>query len=447
MEQIFGYIDQNADRFIKELSELVNQPTISAQQVGIEETAELLKARMTRVGIKTRIIPIEGGNPVVYGEIEGEGSKTLMFYDHYDVQPPEPIEEWESDPFNAKIRNGKIYARGVSDNKGNIVARIKAVEAFLKVRRKLPLNVKFVIEGEEEIGSPNLARFVEQNKELLKADACIWEGGPKDWLDCPTVYLGLKGLCYVELGVKGAKKDQHSSMATIIPNPAWRLVHALDTLKDDRENILIKGFYEGVEEPTREEEKLLGKIHLPEEKIKTELEIKDFLLELKGLDLVKRHLYQPTCTICGLGAGYQGKGAKTVLPREAKAKVGFRLVPNQNPFDIFKKLKKHLKNKGYSDIEVKLLGAEEPSKTPVGSEIANVVRDTAKESYGKDPVVYPINPGSGPMYLFQKLGLSIASAGVGWTGSNGHAPNENIRIGDFIEGIKHVALILQKFGP
>jgi acetylornithine deacetylase/succinyl-diaminopimelate desuccinylase-like protein len=258
--------------------------------------------------------------------------------------------------------------------------------------------------------------------------------------------LGLKGLCYVELRAKGAKKDQHSSMATIIPNPAWRLVHALNNLKDAKERILIEGFYEGVKGPTEEEEKLLRKIHLPEKKIKAELGIKDFLLDLKGLDLIKRHLYQPTCTICGLKAGYQGKGTKTVLPREAKAKVGFRLVPNQSSLDIFKKLKRHLKNEGYSEVEVKLLSAEEPSKTPVNSEIAKVVRNTAKEIYGKEPVVYPINPGSGPMYLFQKLGLQIASAGVEWAGSNGHAPNENIRISDFIQGIKHLALILQKFG-
>ncbi|MFQ6002070.1 MAG: M20/M25/M40 family metallo-hydrolase, partial [Anaerolineae bacterium] len=193
MEEFKAYVDENADRFVVELQRLCQQPSIAAQKVGVEETAEMVLSMLQRIGAQARLIPVAGGAPVVYGTI-GEGPRTLIFYNHYDVQPPEPLEEWESDPFAAEIRQGVLYARGAADNKGDLVARLMAVEAYQKTKGELPLKIKFVFEGEEEIGSVHLAQFVEENRDLLEADGCIWEGGSKDLSERPVIYLGLKGI-------------------------------------------------------------------------------------------------------------------------------------------------------------------------------------------------------------------------------------------------------------
>lgn len=446
MDKVFQYIDEHRDEFVERLKRLLRQPSVAAQNLGMEPCAKLVQQMLESVGIQTKVLPTDGF-PVIYGELKGESNKVLMFYDHYDVQPPEPLELWESDPWDPQIRDGKLYARGSSDNKGDLTARLCALEAYQKTLGQLPVTIKFVIEGEEEIGSPHLGQFVKQHRNLLKADGCIWEFGHKDLKDIPQIYLGLKGICYVELRAKGAASDQHSSWGTLVPNPAWRLVWALGTLKDEDEKIRIKGFYRAVREPSFAELKAVKHLHFDEAGWREKFGIKDYLLQLSGTKLKKKHYFEPTCTICGIWSGYTGPGPKTVLPAEARAKIDFRLVPNQDPDEILALLKKHLKKHGFGDIEVIGMHGVNPARTPMGDPLVEIVRRTAEEIYSVEPVVHPTSAASGPMYtLCQNLGIPAVSTGVGYAHSNTHAPNENIRVDDFIQGVKHIARIVQEFG-
>lgn len=446
MEEFNAYVDENADRFIAELQRLCQQPSIAAQKVGIEEMAAMVLSMLQGIGAQARLIPVAEGSPVVYGTI-GQGKRTLIFYDHYDVQPPEPLEEWESDPFAAEIRRGVLYARGAADNKGDLVARLMAVEAYQRTKGELPLKIKFVFEGEEEIGSPHLGQFVEENRGLLEADGCIWEGSNKDPSERPVIYLGLKGILYVELRAKGAQRDLHSSWATLVPNPAWRLVWALATLKDENDRLTVDGLMDQVEEPPPEEEALLRKIPFEEEKLKADFGIPHFLGEVKGFEALKRHLYRPTCTICGFRSGYIGEGPKTVLPSEAIVKLDFRLVPNLEPGLVLDLLRKHLDRRGFGDIEIVEVTAEKSAKSPPVAPIVQAALEAARAIYGQEPVVYPLMAGSGPMYhLSMALGIPAASGvGVGHAQSRIHAPNENIRIDDYIQGIKYIGELIERF--
>lgn len=446
MQDIFTYIDQHREQYVQRLQWLCRQPSVAAQNIGIRETAQMVTQLMSEIGVRPEMYATEGA-PVVYG-VAGSGPCTLLIYNHYDVQPPEPLEEWQSPPFAAEVRDGKLFARGAADNKGNLVARLCAVEAWLRTRGHLPLGLKFVVEGEEEVSSAHLHQFVRQHRELIQADGCLWEAGGKDIQENPGLYMGAKGILYVELEARGANRDLHSSQATIVPNPAWRLVWALGTFKDRRENILIDGFYADVAEPTAEEVEYLRRLAAArdDDLRRRDLGIDQFLLGVTGLQLVKRNLYQPTCTICGIVSGYTGSGSKTVLPAKATAKIDFRLVPNQRPDDIFEKVKHHLAQHGFADVQATVLGAEHPARTPVDSPLAKVVMQTTKEIYGREPMVSPLMAATGPMHeLTAQFGIPTVGTGCGYAHSNVHAPNENIRLEDFMQHIKHVALILEQF--
>ncbi|MDI6905181.1 MAG: M20/M25/M40 family metallo-hydrolase [Candidatus Bathyarchaeia archaeon] len=447
LDKVYAYIDANTDDFVEDLVKLVKQPSVSAKGEGIQECAELVEKMMQEIGLSTKIFHEEKGNPVVYGEIKSKKSdRTLLFYDHYDVQPPEPLEKWMYEPFSGKISDGKIYGRGASDNKGNLVSRLKAVQALLEVTGDVPVNIKFFVEGEEEIGSPHLEPIIKKYKDLFSADAAIWEFGGTDRRGRPNLYLGLKGVLSVELRAGGASKDVHSANAPIIPNPAWRLVWALNLLKDKEENILIEDFYENVLSPSSEEIECLRNIPFEEEETKKELELKKFLQNKSGIEALKALLCQPTCTINGFVSGYTGKGSKTVLPHEAVAKLDFRLVPNQNSNEIFRKLVKYLKNRGFGDLEIIKHGCTEPTKTPINDPFVKLVAKTAEKVYGKRAVVYPISAGSGPMHLFRNfLGYPVVSVGCSHPEANTHAPNENLKIKSFIKGTKFIAALIGDF--
>ncbi|TMI77790.1 MAG: M20/M25/M40 family metallo-hydrolase [Bacillati bacterium ANGP1] len=448
MDRVFQYIDAHRAEYVELLRGLCRQPSIAAQGIGLNETAGQVEALMAEAGIRARTIPVEGGAPVVYGEVKGKSPRALLFYNHYDVQPPEPLEEWESEPFGAVIRDDRIYARGVADNKGNLLARVCAVDAMLHALGEIPATARFIVEGEEEIGSVHLPKFVREHPDLVAADACIWEAGYRDIQENIVLALGVKGICYVELEATGANRDLHSSVGTIVPNPAWRLVWALSTFKDRNERILIDGFYDGVLEPTDDEMAQLRRIApLRDEAAQLRSYGLDrYLLGVSGVELLKRNLFQPTCTICGITSGYGGPGSKTVLPRRAVAKVDFRLVPNQRSEDILKKVKAHLAQHGFADIAVRALGNEEPAKTPLTADIVKVVSEAARRIYNREPLVFPTMAGTGPMHVLTGAqGIPTIGTGVGYANSNGHAPNENIRIADYIEGIKHIAMVLHLF--
>src|SRR5215216_3543572 len=242
-----SYLEQNLDKSLEELSRLVAQPSVGAQNLGLKECAALVGEMLKARGFEIQVMETKGA-PVVFGERKGKSDKTLLIYNHYDVQPPEPLELWETPPFEPSLRDGKLYGRGVSDDKGHIVSRLFAIDSLLETEGELPCNIKFIIEGEEETASVNLFEFIRQNRDLLKADACIWEFGSVDHRNVPMQYLGLRGICYVELSVETASTDVHSGLGgSIFPNAAWRLVWALGTLKGEDERIRIKGFYDAVQ--------------------------------------------------------------------------------------------------------------------------------------------------------------------------------------------------------
>ena len=446
--QLKAYIEEHLPEYVEELKRLCRQPSVAAQSNGVLECAQLTKQMLEETGFSARILSTEDPRyPVVYAERGGRSPKVLLFYNHQDVQPAEPLELWDSPPFEPTERDGRIYARGVSDDKGHLVARFAALKAILAVRGELPCGVKFCIEGAEEIGSPGFVQFVEEHQELLRADACIWEGGGVNWNGAPQITLGLKGILYVQMEVRSASQDSHSSYATVVPNPAWRLVWALSTLKDREENILIPGFYDDVRQPTQQELEAVAKMPSEEANVKEELGIAGFLKGVEGEELRSRHLFEPTCTICGIESGYTGEGTKTVLPAIAKAKVDFRLVPAMRHDDILEKLRAHLDAQGFEDVVFSHSDGENASRTAMDSPFVRLVTEAARDVYGREPIMVPTMAGSGPMYCMSEgLGLPIASSGVGSPEDKIHAPNENTRIDLFLKGILHAAAILDEFG-
>jgi acetylornithine deacetylase/succinyl-diaminopimelate desuccinylase-like protein len=446
--KIDAYLEQHLEQSIEELSTLVAQPSVSAQNLGIQECAALVASMLRKRGFETQILPT-GGSPVVFAERAGRSDKTMLIYDHYDVQPPEPLELWDTPPFEPSLRDGRLYGRGVSDNKGEIAGRLFAIDALLATDGELPCNIKFIIEGEEETSSVHLHDFVIQHQELLAADACIWEFGGVDHWDKPMQYLGLRGICYVELSVESLSNDAHSGLGgSIFPNAAWRLVWALNSLKGPDGKIRIPGFYDTVLPPSARQIELLSALPDTAEEYRKSYGVKKFLKDLEGgLELNIAEVFDPTCTICGLTAGYQGPGSKTVLPARASAKIDFRLVPNQTPEQVLEQLRSHLDAEGFDDIQITYMGGEPPALTDPDDPFVELVVRTAEPVYGAPMQVVPLIGGSGPNYLFVNvLGLPVVSAGSGYPGALVHAPNEHMRLDLYMKSVKHMTRLLSEFG-
>jgi len=445
MNDVFAYIDEHRDEYIALLQKMLHQPSVAAQNFGMVEMAAMVEDELGKIGFEAKQYPT-GGQPVVYAERSGKSPKRLAFYNHYDVQPAEPLELWQGDPWSGEVRDGRIWGRGVADNKGNLAARIAAIDAVQKIRGELPLTVKFIVEGEEEISSVHIEDFTHAHPDLVAADGMIWEFGGRDHAGNQQLYLGLKGICYVELHAKGAVADQHSSIASSVPNPAWRLTWALATLKGPDERVLIPGFYDKVKAPTAEDIAVLEALPDQSAQELEQLGIDKFLLGVGGLERKKRDYFLPTCTISGLLSGYTGSGSKTVLPSQAMAKIDMRLVMDQDPLEIRDLLRKHLDDNGFSDIEVVLLGSEPPGRASLDSPLAKIVEQTYKELTGKGSVVYPTSQGSGPWYqLSTAFGIDAVTQGAGHPATNAHAPNENIFVDDYITSIKQVVMIMDEF--
>jgi acetylornithine deacetylase/succinyl-diaminopimelate desuccinylase-like protein len=446
-KKIDTYLSDNLDKSIAELSKLVAQPSVGAQNLGLKECASLVGKMLKSRGFLVEIMDT-GGAPVVFGERKGKSARTLLIYNHYDVQPPEPLELWETPPFEPSRRDGKLFGRGVSDDKGHIVARLFAIDSLLANEGELPCTIKFIIEGEEETSSVHLFEFVKKNRERLKADACLWEFGGVGQRDVPMQYLGLRGICYVELSVETANIDVHSGLGgSIFPNAAWRLVWALNTLKGEDEQIRIPGFYDGVRPPSKRDLELMSALPEIAGEYKSRYGIKQFIKGLTGgVELRVEEVFTPTCTICGLTSGYQGNGSKTVLPARASAKVDFRLVPDQEPDDILKKLRAHLNAQGFSDVLITDLGGDTPARTDPDDPFVQLVSKTAEEVYEMPMQLVPLTGGSGPSYPFvHDLGLPVVTAGLGHPDTRAHAPNENIRIDLYLKHARHMARIIKEF--
>lgn len=448
MASIKGYLEKHLDESIAELSVLCAQPSVAAQNWGMRECAQLVSEMLSRRGFAVQVLET-GGAPVVFGERKGKSDKTMLFYNHYDVQPAEPLELWETPPFEPTVRDGKLFARGVSDDKGHLVSRLFAIDAFLAEHGELPCNVKFIVEGEEEISSVHLPDFVRSHPDLLAADACVWEFGGVDHRDVPIQYLGLRGICYVELSVETANQDVHSGTGgSIFPNAAWRLVWALNSLKGPDERIRIPGFYDTIRPPSARDRELMAALPDPADEYRQRYGVKQFLKGLTGgTELKIAEVFEPTCTICGLTSGYQGLGAKTVQPSRASAKVDFRLVPDQTPEQVVQQLRAHLDAEGFADVKVTLLGGEAPGRTDPDDPFVKLVVDTAEQVYGVPMEIVPMVGGSGPNHVFiETLKLPVVTAGVGYPGTQAHAPNENMRIDLYLKGAMHIARILEAMG-
>jgi acetylornithine deacetylase/succinyl-diaminopimelate desuccinylase-like protein len=446
--EIDRYLEQHFDESIAELSRLAAQPSVAAQNWGLEECAQLVSEMLRRRGFSVELLPTAGA-PVVFGERKGLSDKTLLFYNHYDVQPAEPLDLWESPPFEPQIRDGKLFARGVSDDKGHITSRLFAIDALMEVNGELPCNVKCIIEGEEEISSIHLPEFIQKNQQKLSADACIWEFGGVDHREVPMQYLGMRGICYVELSVKTADIDVHSGTGgSIFPNPAWRLVWALNSIKGPDGRIRLPGHYDNIVPPSARDRQLMEAMPEVADEYKTRYGVKYFLNDLEGgVKLRIAEVFEPTCTICGLNSGYQGPGSKTVLPARASAKLDFRLVPDQTPEQVLSSLREHLEAEGFPDVEVTYIGGEAPGRTDPDDPFVQLVVQTAEPVYGQPMQIVPMIGGSGPNHAFlEYLKLPIVTAGVGYPGTQAHAPNENVRLDLYLKGAKHIARIMREFG-
>ena len=390
------------------------------------------------------------GYPVIVGKAAGQSDRTLLFYNHYDVQPVDPLELWTTPPFEPAIRDGKLFARGAKDDKGELVARLAAMDAAREANEgELPCGVIFVIEGQEEVGSPHIAQFVQDHIDLLACDGAVWEEGMVN-RDGPVDILGRRGILTVELRVEAMKMDAHSGYGHQLPSAAWRLIWALNSLKDEDEHILIPGFYDDARSPSAEDRDLIEKIPNLEKSQQALLDqygIESFLGGLSGVE-AGLSVFNPTCNIQGITTGYQGEGFKTVIPAVATAKLDFRLVPWMDPDDIEEKLRAHLIEQGFEDVIVTRTGAMWPYRADPSDPLVKLSSLTAKEVYGRETILIPSTGGSSPVYAFAKpLGnIPVISPGIGYWDSRTHAPDEHFRIEDFLNTSQNIARILSRFG-
>ncbi len=425
--------------------------SVAAQNRMMKETADWVENLLKETGFETRQIETTGAPNYVYGYIKGKSDFTLLLYNHYDVQPETPIELWNSAPFEVAEREEKLFARGISDDKSELISRICAMRAILAAEGQLPISVKWIIEGEEEIGSPHFGAMTREHGDLFKADGALWEGGGFNERGQASLALGFRGMLYVEYNVDVMKKDAHSGGAHFLPSGPWRLVKALATLKDENGKVLIPGFYEHVRPPTESEKEALRKLADPEMEEK-QLEmygIDSFFQNKRGYEL-EELVYSPTANIAGFLSGYVEEGMKTVLPAKAMAKMDFRLVPEQNPDDILEKLNSHLKAQGFEDVQVKKLGGAEPVVAPLDGVFTQRIKKICVDFTGKEPEITPLVGGTLPLLEAMKknvrlLGVTTAGNPI-YYGSGAHAPNEHIRLSDIARAIEFNTFMFAQLG-
>ncbi len=447
-ETFDAYLLQHRDRLMQDYMDFLRQPSVAATGQGITEMAALVARRLATLGADVKLVPTEGdAPPVVWAEL-GEGDRTLLIYNHYDVQPAEPFELWESPPFEPTIRDGKLYARGASDDKGELVTRIHAVEAWLATQGPLPFKIKWLVEGEEEIGSVHLHAWVERHRDWLAgSDGCLWEFGGFDSLGRFELTMGVKGICYVQLRVKSVDHDLHSSVAPLAPNAAWRLLWALNTIKGPDETILIDGYLDHVREPSEAQMDMLRRMPRDEDAIKASWGIDSFLKGRTGVEALKQLMFTPTATICGLTAGWQGKSTKTVLPAEASAKVDFRLVPDLTPDIVIDLLRKHLDRRGFTDVEIAGYDGYRAEFCDVEAPVVKAAERAARRAYGQDPIMIPTSAGSGPMWSLSSFigGVPVVCAGISHADSRVHSPNEHIIVQNYYDGMRYMGRFFEEF--
>ena len=440
------YVSENLNSFVNDIVRLASQPSVSARNDGVEECGILVEKMLEEIGATTKVLRVEGAPPLVYGEIKsGNSGKTILFYNHYDVQPEEPLELWKSPPFKPEVRDGVLYGRGVSDDKGELVSRIKIVESFLKTSG-LPCSVKFCFEGEEETGSVHLADYISKYGDLFNADAVVWEFGEVNPRGVPKVTLGVKGMIYLEFVLKSLSRDAHSSYAAALPSAPWRLVRMLNILKDKNERVLVPGWYDGVTDLSEDELAVLQDMPFDGEGLRKTFGAEKFVGGISDDDAKKALIQRPTGNIAGIWAGYTGPGSKTVLPKEIHAKMDFRLVPDQDPEDLWKKMRKYLDENGFADVEMNVESMEPAARTPYRNPFAQAAIRAAEKTYGQRPIIELGSPGTGPLYLFtRKYNMPSVDIGVSSEESMIHSPNENLKVKDLRNGMVWIGETMEIF--
>ena len=416
---------------MKDLQRLIKIPSVSAKNQYLEKCAEEIVKIMKESGISSELLYLDkeyaNAPPIVYGEIKSKSNpqgKTILFYNHYDVQPEEPIDLWEYDPFEGIIEDNKIFGRGSSDDKGELITRINAVKYLLKHTGDVPLNIKFLIEGEEEIGSNNISNYLNKFKDKFKNDLVIWEFGYINQKKHPIISLGMKGLLYIEMTSTGPSKDVHSSLAVLIENPVWTLIRAISTMTDKYGKILIEDWYKETIPLTNEELKLIENEVFDEDSFKKEYGIDNLLNNITIKDAKEALVNEPTCNISGIISGYTGNGAKTILPSKASVKIDFRLVPGMDPNIQFERLKTHMLKNGFGDIKITCINGEAAGRTEINNPYVKLVQESANKVFGNS-IISISSAGTGPMHAFiDVLKAPCISIGGTYVYSRIHSPNE-----------------------
>jgi acetylornithine deacetylase/succinyl-diaminopimelate desuccinylase-like protein len=432
-----------------ELLELLcRQPSVSAEGLALEETAGVVEKLLAEAGFATQLLSADGGPPAVYGELRGASPWTLLLYNHYDVQPADPLELWESPPFQPTIRDGKLYARGAADNKAQLATRLATIRAL---GDELPVTVRWIVEGEEELASPTFDEIVRRNAVLLQADGCLWEGGGFLPDGRPELTLGVKGVLSVRLDVELLTGDAHSGTAAVVPSAPWQLVEALSGLRDPNGRVLLDGFYDAVREPTAGERKAIAEQSpTADDDLRDAYGVREFVDGVSGEALRERLSFAPTCNIAGFHTGYGGPGVKTVLPARASAWLDFRLVPDQRSSDVLELLRKHLDARGFRAVEITVLAHAEVGATPLDDPFVARAASVAERLTGKAASIVPLSAGSLPIVhtLERHVGVPGLSAPDNpvYGGCAAHAPNEHIRLADLAPAIRYTVALLEELG-
>ncbi len=443
---VFDHIRTHESIFLERLFHYLRVPSISAHGTGIRETADNLALLLQSIGLACEIHETAGWPILVGRRCDHPHGPTVLFYGHYDVQPPDPLEAWISPPFEPSIRDGRIYARGVGDNKGQHFANLLAMESYLACHEQLPCNVIVLLEGEEEVGSPHIADFARTHADRLQADLAITSDGPVHESGRACILFGVRGVASFELRASGAKSDLHSgNWGGVAPNPLWTLVHLLATMKNVDGEITINGFYDRIRPATADERVALDSLPYDEDQIKRKLGI-DRLDAPTHRSISDRLGLWPTLTINGLHGGYGGPGSKTVIPHHAIAKCDIRLVADQSRDDVLAKVKKHVAEHSPT-VEFIPMGGMEPSKTPLDSPYAQPLRQAIVQAQSEDPLFIPALGGTLPDYVFTQM-LRIPSFVIPYANADeaNHAPNENLELARFFAGIRTGAAILHQLG-
>lgn len=443
------YLKKNKNKFLSELADYIKIKSVATNKKEVNEIVLKISKKLKKLKAKVKIVNLNQSNPFILAEL-GEGKKTLLIYDHYDVMSEGDLENWSTPPFELTEKSGILYGRGLADNKGHLILRMQAIESVLDIYKKLPIKIKFVIEGEEEIGSPHIHQFSDKFSTFLRqSNLCLWESGDVDEKESPQMFLGMKGIAYFLLSCQLGRNDLHSGYASLVDSAVWRLVLALNSLRDKNGNVLIPDLIKKIKPPSNFEVNLIKKNSISKKDLLNSLGRRNFLKKNDNkniLEILTNHYYGVTCNICGIWSGsIDKKEIKTVLPNQAFAKIDFRLVKNIDSKKVLSYLKKHLNKNGFSDIDVKELINEPVAYTDYKNKYFQKALEIISSSYKKKVFIAPYAKGSGPMYyIASRFNVPCIQLGAQTISSNIHGPNENITTSNYFKALKATINLITK---